>query len=139
MYFRSMAPRFILRVFLYLVCNSIVFLPVVYGQEEVKKETEVAAEKNIVEINRKKKVKYPASLYILCKNKQFARTVNVIWDAKLQHCETQYTKFGRSKVVGSGKNKNTCVQFLNNIRHNLEKAGWFCKAIDHAKVVISDE
>src|SRR4051812_43711588 len=58
--------------------------------------------------------------YWLCKNRKEVRTIRVQIDGAI--CTTFYSKLGAEKNVGSGKNHDSCVNFLNNIKTNLEKS-----------------
>jgi hypothetical protein len=71
--------------------------------------------------------------YVICKNGSQVRTVRVELDAE-GVCHTIYSKQGAEKGVGSGKNKDSCMQFLNNIRVNLEKSNWKCRDVEAATV-----
>jgi hypothetical protein len=71
--------------------------------------------------------------YVICKNNSQVRTIRVEVDAQ-NVCHTFYSKLGNEKSIGSGKNKGSCDQFLNNVRVNLEKSGWKCRSVDSATV-----
>lgn len=73
--------------------------------------------------------------YLLCKNKGYVRSVYV--QVSESGCQTHYTKQGRPEVIGSGIHTASCVQFLNNVRTNLEGAHWSCR--DVAKAHVSSE
>lgn len=74
--------------------------------------------------------------YYLCKNKKDVRTIRVHVEGG-GVCSTFYSKQGEEKVVGSGKNHESCLNFLNNIKNNLEKSNWTCRDISSARVTAS--
>lgn len=74
--------------------------------------------------------------YWLCKNKAEVRTIRVHQDGAL--CSTLYTKLGSEKSVGSGKSPESCLNFLNNIKTNLEKSNWDCRDISSARMTASE-
>lgn len=67
--------------------------------------------------------------YSICKLKASVRTVQVKVDDK-GICKTLYSKQGDEKSIGSGRNKESCLQYLNNVKINLEKSGWKCRDVD---------
>lgn len=87
------------------------------------------AEPQVVEVENKS--------YWLCKNKKEVRTIRVQINAGI--CSTFYSKLGSEKVVGSGKNHESCVNFLNNIKTNLEKSNWSCRDISATRITASVE
>jgi hypothetical protein len=72
--------------------------------------------------------------YWICKNKKEVRTIRVIVDSKTKECTTLYSKSGSEKEVGSGKWQESCVNFLTNIRTNLEKSNWTCRDISSTQI-----
>lgn len=70
--------------------------------------------------------------YVLCKNRKQVRSIRVAINNS-GICSTFYSKEGDEKVVGSGKNHESCVNFLNNIKTNLEKSNWTCRDISSAR------
>ena len=70
--------------------------------------------------------------YVLCKLRGDVRTIRIHVDAN--GCRAVYTKAGVDKPVGSGRNKGSCQDFLNNIRINLEKSNWKCRDVASATV-----
>lgn len=64
---------------------------------------------------------------IMCKNKKIVRTLRIMQMEPDNKCITMYTKAGTDKIVGSGKSMSTCTTVTDNIKGNLEKAGWKCK------------
>lgn len=83
---------------------------------------------------------YQIKDYVLCEEKKLKRVrtmrVHIFHSAKEddKKCETIYTKQGKDEIVGSGKYKETCYNFLKNIKANLEKANWTCKTNLQARV-----
>lgn len=75
--------------------------------------------------------------YWLCKNRKEVRTIRVQVDSGV--CTTFYSKLGSEKNVGSGKNHESCVNFLNNIKTNLEKSNWSCRDISATRITASVE
>ncbi|MGZ3723772.1 MAG: hypothetical protein ACXVA9_12605 [Bdellovibrionales bacterium] len=71
--------------------------------------------------------------YWLCKHRKEVRTIRVHIDDK-NICATYYSKEGTEKVVGSGKNHESCLSFLNSIKANLEKSNWNCRDITDTKI-----
>lgn len=75
--------------------------------------------------------------FVLCKNNNIVRTIRV--SENNDGCETVYTKAGVDRVVGSGRHTQSCLQFQNNIKNNLEEAAWTCREVAKSKVtIISD-
>jgi len=73
--------------------------------------------------------------YFLCKNKKIVRTLRSIPPvSEGTDCKAVYTKNGEDKEVGAGKMYSSCVNIINNIKTNLEKAGWTCKDISSSKI-----
>jgi hypothetical protein len=74
--------------------------------------------------------------YWMCKSKKKVRTIRVqITDDGI--CQTFYSREGEEKIVGSGKNHESCLNFLNNIKTNLEKSNWTCRDITDTKITAS--
>jgi hypothetical protein len=71
--------------------------------------------------------------YWLCKHRKEVRTIRVHIDDK-NICSTVYTKLGEEKVVGSGKNHESCINFMMSIKSNLEKSNWTCRDISDTKI-----
>lgn len=76
--------------------------------------------------------------YWICKNQKQVRTMRVHID-KSGICSTYYSKQGEEKVVGSGRNHESCQNFLNNIKTNLEKSSWTCRDISATRITASVE
>lgn len=74
--------------------------------------------------------------YWLCKNKGEVRTIRVHINTE-GICTTFYSKSGSEKPVGSGRNQDACMNFLNNIKTNLEKSSWNCRDITDTKITAS--
>lgn len=74
--------------------------------------------------------------YWLCKNQKEVRTIRV-HISNQGICSTLYSKQGTEKVVGSGKNHDSCMSFMNNIRTNLEKSNWSCRDISTTRITAS--
>jgi hypothetical protein len=76
--------------------------------------------------------------YWICKNQKQVRTIRVHVD-QAGVCSTYYSKQGEEKVVGSGRNHESCGNFLNNIKTNLEKSSWTCRDITPSRITASVE
>lgn len=74
--------------------------------------------------------------YWLCKNHKEVRTIRIQISTQ-GVCSTFYSKQGAEKVVGSGKNHDSCFNFLNSIKGNLEKANWNCRDISATRITAS--
>jgi hypothetical protein len=70
--------------------------------------------------------------YVLCKNKKVVRTIRI--EKAGDECVTIYTKAGIDKNVGGGKFAGSCDKIVENIKGNLEKAGWTCKLVAAAGI-----
>jgi hypothetical protein len=70
--------------------------------------------------------------YVLCKNKKVVRTIRI--EKAGDECRTIYTKAGVDKNVGGGKFAGSCDKIVENIKGNLEKAGWTCKPVAAAGI-----
>lgn len=75
--------------------------------------------------------------YVMCKNQNIVRTIRVEREAEEKVCITTYTKNGEDKEVGRVQNSSSCTMFAENIRGNLEKAGWKCRDVSEAMDVHS--
>lgn len=71
--------------------------------------------------------------YWICKSKREVRTIRVFIKPD-GVCATLYSKLGEEKVVGSGRNHESCQNFLNNIKTNLEKSDWACRDISATRI-----
>ncbi|KHD87226.1 MAG: hypothetical protein OM95_15730 [Bdellovibrio sp. ArHS] len=69
---------------------------------------------------------------VLCKHNKTVRTLRVEMgdDSK---CRAIYTKQGVDETIGSGLNPNSCVEFVSNVRKNLEEAKWNCREVKEAR------
>ena len=70
--------------------------------------------------------------YVLCKNKKIVRTIRI--EKQGSECNVIYTKAGQDRDVGGGKNFGSCEKIVENIKGNLQKAGWDCKDIAAASI-----
>jgi len=75
--------------------------------------------------------------YWLCKHRKEVRTIRVHIDDK-GICATLYSKEGEEKLVGKGRNHESCLNFLNSIKSNLEKSNWNCRDISDTKITKLD-
>jgi hypothetical protein len=69
--------------------------------------------------------------YTLCRNQKTVRTLRVDRDEK-KSCVAIYTKSGVDKEVARGLNVMSCQKVVENIKINLDKAGWKCKDVGDA-------
>lgn len=69
---------------------------------------------------------------VLCKNKNTVRTLRANFDNPGK-CIAIYNKNGQDQVIGSGMNPDSCVQFVTNVRTNLEGANWNCRDIKESR------
>lgn len=76
-------------------------------------------------------------VYWLCKSRKEVRTIRVQVEGAI--CTTFYSKLGEEKNVGSGKNHESCLNFLNNIKTNLEKSNWNCRDISATRITAGVE
>jgi len=76
--------------------------------------------------------------YWMCKSNKDVRTIRVHVGAN-GVCTTYYSKQGAEKSVGSGRNQESCANFLNNIKTNLEKSNWACRDISSTRITASAE
>lgn len=76
--------------------------------------------------------------YWICKSQKDVRTIRVHVKGD-GVCSTYYSKQGSEKVVGSGRNQESCHNFLNNIKTNLEKSNWACRDISNTRITASTE
>lgn len=77
--------------------------------------------------------------YWICKNKKQVRTVRVFVDTHSGICTTYYQRDGAEKSVGSGKNHESCIRFLESIKTNLEKSNWSCRDISSTAITSVQE
>lgn len=71
--------------------------------------------------------------YWICKNKKEVRTVRV-HVSEQGICSTLYSRDGSEKSIGSGKNQESCLKILDNVKTNLEKSNWACRDISSTKI-----
>ncbi|WP_374078262.1 hypothetical protein [Bdellovibrio bacteriovorus] len=69
---------------------------------------------------------------VLCKHNKTVRTLRVEMGED-QKCRAIYTKQGVDETIGSGLNPNSCVEFVSNVRKNLEEAKWNCREVKEAR------
>ena len=69
---------------------------------------------------------------VLCKYNKTVRTLRVeIGEDKM--CRAIYTKQGVDETIGSGQYLNSCVEYISNVRKNLEEAKWNCREVKEAR------
>lgn len=76
--------------------------------------------------------------YVMCRQSDRVRTIRVTTDEQGQ-CQTYYTKAGVDELVGHGRNMDSCMGFLTNIKGNLESANWSCRDVSSASITIQGE
>lgn len=69
---------------------------------------------------------------VLCKNNKNVRTLRVEVGQD-QICRAIYTKQGVDETIGSGQNHDSCIEFVGNVRKNLEDAKWNCREVKEAR------
>ena len=62
---------------------------------------------------------------LICKNKKVVRTIRITKENGL--CKTNYSKDGKSQMIGSGLNPASCQKILEGVRKNLEASNWSCR------------
>lgn len=72
--------------------------------------------------------------YVLCKLGKSVRSIRVQVDEQ-KVCQTIYNKHGADQMIGSGRNYDSCVKFLDNVKTNLEKSNWRCRDVESVTVV----
>lgn len=72
--------------------------------------------------------------FILCRNNKTVRTIRVDKATDTTDWITYYTKGGVDKEVGRGKSLDSNKKISDNIRKNLELAGWRCKNVSDSSV-----
>ncbi len=70
---------------------------------------------------------------VICKNRSQVRTVRI--EGADGGFSTYYVKFGKENRVGSGQNLESQVSILENIKGNLEGAGWQCRDVEKARLL----
>lgn len=70
---------------------------------------------------------------VLCKHNKTVRTLRVEMGED-QKCRAIYTKQGVDETIGSGMNPNSCVEYISNVRKNLEEAQWNCREVKEARI-----
>ncbi len=69
---------------------------------------------------------------LICKNKKIVRTVRITKEKGL--CRTNYTKDGKTQMIGSGMNPASCQKVLDGVRKNLEASHWSCRDVKASSV-----
>ncbi len=69
---------------------------------------------------------------LICKNKKIVRTVRITKEKGL--CRTNYTKDGKTQMIGSGMNPTSCQKVLEGVRKNLEASHWSCRDVKESSV-----
>lgn len=69
-------------------------------------------------------------VFFMCRNKKVVRTIQI--KKENGQCLTLYTKMGVDREMARGKNYDSCVRVMTNIKENIEKSGWKCKAVETA-------
>ena len=69
---------------------------------------------------------------LICKNKKIVRTVRITKEKGL--CKTNYTKDGKTQMIGSGMNPASCQKVLEGVRKNLEASHWTCRDVKASSV-----
>lgn len=69
-------------------------------------------------------------VFYMCRNRKVVRTIQIKKDNG--SCVTLYTKMGVDREMASGKSYDSCMRVMTNIKENIEKAGWKCKAVETA-------
>ena len=69
---------------------------------------------------------------LICKNKKIVRTVRITREKGL--CRTNYTKDGKTTVIGSGMNPASCLKVLEGVQKNLEASHWSCRDVKESSV-----
>jgi hypothetical protein len=68
----------------------------------------------------------PSGASVNCTNKNETRTIAIV--AKDPGCETVYSKGGNVQSIANAKSDlSYCDKKLNQVKSNLEKAGWVCQ------------
>lgn len=69
---------------------------------------------------------------VLCKHNKTVRTLRVEIGEDKQ-CRAIYTKQGVDETIGSGQYTASCVEYISNVRKNLEEAKWNCREVKEAR------
>ena len=70
---------------------------------------------------------------VFCRLGKLVRTIRAM--PSENGCKAVYTKAGVDRVVGTGRRWQSCYDFVNNIKKNLESGSWKCREISKFKVV----
>lgn len=74
----------------------------------------------------------------LCRNGEIVRSIRVEKSSDEDYA-CIYTKYGVDRQVGQGQNLASVKGILNNIKGNLEKAGWQCRDASTASIIESEQ
>ena len=69
---------------------------------------------------------------LICKNKKIVRTVRITKEKGL--CKTNYTKEGKTQLIGSGLNPASCQKYLEGVKKNLEASSWSCREVKASSI-----
>lgn len=53
-------------------------------------------------------------------------------------CHSFYGKMGEEKRVGKGRNHDSCMDFINNIKKTIETSGFTCRDISRSVITYPD-
>jgi len=67
--------------------------------------------------------------FVICRNQKNVRTVHV--DKSGDNYLVSYTRNGIDKEVGRGRNRESVLKIMGNIKTNLEKSNWKCKEVSN--------
>ncbi len=79
----------------------------------------------------------PESFVWACHFKNSFRSIKV--DHSATRCSTTYSKNGQDQLMSRTTDRAACEAVAENIRGNLEKANWKCKALDNASFTTTSE
>ncbi|MEN0058824.1 MAG: hypothetical protein AAGB31_08320 [Bdellovibrio sp.] len=72
------------------------------------------------------------SSLVLCKHDKTVRTLRIEMSED-QKCRAIYTKQGVDETIGSAQSTSSCVEYISNVRKNLEEAQWSCREVKEAR------
>ncbi len=75
----------------------------------------------------------------MCKNAKTVRTLRVEQKSNDNNCVAFYTKSGVDREVVRAQSVSKCLQVVDNIKGNLEKADWKCKDVKSVSFSSSSE
>lgn len=79
----------------------------------------------------------PESFVWACQLKNSFRSIKV--DHSPSRCSTIYSKNGQDQLMSRTTDRGACEAVAENIRGNLEKANWKCKALDNSSFKTTSE